>query len=323
MPTQQHEYSNPKPHQAPFAKRFWSYQRERFPLVTHAIMITAFSFSAVSYSRLSRGAEGFIPWPHFLVGAFTTFTLFLLVRIFDEFKDAEDDARYRKELPVPRGLITLPELQAVGIAAFVAQIAVNLLFFPKMLFLYGIVIAYLCLMGKEFFVAEWLKKRPFWYVTSHMLIIPLIDTYASGLDWLLDGADAPAGLLFFFAVSFMNGIVLEVGRKIRQPADEQTGVDTYSRMLGPKKATWLWMAVLFATWLLSMAASHYAGYGPLAYTILTVIFVMSCTPALRFLTGMSSKRAKAIELTAAGWTVAMYLSLGGIPMLEQLLGLSA
>lgn len=323
MVTQHNEYSNPADNRASFLRRFRIYQRERFPLVGHAILISAFSFSAVSYSRLSRGTEGFIPWPHFLVGVFTTFTLFLLVRIFDEFKDAADDARYRRELPVPRGLISLHELRTVGIVAFIAQVAVNLLFFPKMLAIYAIVIAYLCLMGKEFFIAKWLKKRPFWYVTSHMLIIPLIDTYASGLDWLLAGADAPFGLLFFFAVSFMNGIVLEIGRKIRTPGDEQKGVDTYSHLLGPKRAAWLWIAVLTATWLLSMAASHYAGYGPLAYAVLGILFAGCCVPALLFLVRTDRKRAKAIELTSAAWTVAMYLSLGGIPMLEQLLGLSS
>jgi len=320
MNTPQNQYSNTVENNASFIRRFWIYQRERFPLVAHAIMITAFSFSAVSYSRISRGEEGFISWPHFLVGAFTTFTLFLLVRIFDEFKDAKDDAMYRQELPVPRGLTSLNELKTVGIWIFIAQVAINLLFFPKMLLIYGIVILYLCLMGKEFFVADWLKKRPFWYVTSHMLIIPLIDIYASGLDWLLAGVDAPNGLAFFFAVSLMNGIVLEVGRKIRNPSDEKSGVETYSYMLGPKKATGLWMAVLSVTWLLSMAASRYAGYGMLAYVILTAIFILSCIPAVLFLTGMNSKRAKAIELTSAGWTVAMYLSLGGVPMLEQLLG---
>ena len=320
MNTPQNQYSNTVENNASFIRRFWIYQRERFPLVAHAIMITAFSFSAVSYSRISRGEEGFIHWPHFLVGAFTTFTLFLLVRIFDEFKDAQDDAMYRQELPVPRGLTSLNELKTVGIGIFIVQVAINLFFFPKMLIIYGIVILYLCLMGKEFFVADWLKKRPFWYVTSHMIIIPLIDIYASGLDWLLAGVDAPNGLAFFFAVSLMNGIVLEVGRKIRNPSDEKSGVETYSYMLGPKKATGLWLAVLFVTWLLSVAASHYAGYGMLAYVILTAIFILSCIPAVLFLTGMNSKRAKAIELTSAGWTVAMYLSLGGVPMLEQLLG---
>ncbi len=51
-----------------------------------------------------------------------------------------------------------------------------------------------------------------------MFIIPLIDIYASGLDWFLAGVPPPRGLLFFFAVSYMNGIVLEIGRnKPRSP----------------------------------------------------------------------------------------------------------
>lgn len=319
MHTVQNEYSKPTENNAPFIQRFWIYQRERFPVLAHGIMIGAFSFSAISYSRISRATEGFIPWSHFLVGVFTTVTLFMLVRIFDEFKDAKEDALYRKELPVPRGLITLRELKAVGIVLFLTQVAVNLIFFPNMLLLYGIVMFYLCLMGKEFFVAEWLKKYQFWYVTSHMLIIPLIDIYASGLDWLLEGVDAPKGLLFFFAVSFMNGIVLEVGRKIRNPEDEKPGVETYSYRFGAQRATGLWVLVLFATWLLSIMACYYAGYGMLAYIILTAIFILSSIPAIRFLNKKSSKRAKAIELTSAGWTVAMYLSLGGVPMLDRLL----
>ncbi|TYR34164.1 hypothetical protein FXV77_16225 [Sphingobacterium phlebotomi] len=320
MGTQQNEYSNQEENNASFIKRFWIYQRERFPLLAHGIMISAFSFSAIAYSRISRGVEGFISWQHFLVGVFTTVTLFLLVRIFDEFKDAKEDAMYRKELPVPRGLISFKELRLTGMVLFLVQISVNLIFFPKMLIIYGIVIFYLCLMGKEFFVADWLKKHPFWYVTSHMLIIPLIDIYASGLDWLLAGADAPRGLLFFFAVSFMNGIVLEIGRKIRTPSDEKVGVETYSYMLGAKKATELWIFILFVTWLLSIAASYYAGYGILAYIILTAIFMLSCISAVLFMNNMTSKRAKAIELTSAGWTIAMYLSLGGVPMLERLFG---
>ena len=318
MNTQRNEYSNLKENDASFIKRFWIYQRERFPLFAHGIMIGSFSFSAVSYSRISRAAEGFISWQHFLVGVFTTVTLFFLVRIFDEFKDAKEDAMYRKELPVPRGLVSLQELKSVGILLFSAQVVINFIFFPKMLIIYGIVIFYLCLMGKEFFIANWLKKRPVWYVTSHMLIIPLIDIYASGLDWLLAGAEAPKGLLFFFAVSFMNGVVLEVGRKIRNPQDEKVGVETYSYMFGAKKSTWLWALVLFVTWLLSIAASYYAHYGILAYVILTFIFILCCIPAALFLNDRSSKRAKALELTSGGLTVAMYLSLGGVPMLERL-----
>ncbi|GGH16340.1 hypothetical protein FAZ19_05875 [Sphingobacterium alkalisoli] len=313
----ENKYSNPDENNSSFAKRLWIYQKERFPFFGHGILVAAFSFSAISYSRICRGAEGFVDWTTFLVGVFTTISLFFLVRIFDEFKDAEDDARYRKELPVPRGLISLGELKMIGIVLAILQIVLNGLFFPKMLFLYVVVIFYLCLMGKEFFIPSWLKKHQFWYVVSHMFIIPLIDIYASGLDWLLAEVGAPHGLVFFFGVSYMNGIVLEIGRKIRSPQDEQTGVLTYSSMLGAGKAVKYWIAVLFVTLILSMAASYYAGYGWMAYAILGSIFLICCVPALLFLNGHVPKYAKAIEWSSAGWTIAMYLSLGGIPMLEQ------
>ena len=43
--------------------------------------------------------------------------------IFDEFKDAEDDAKYRKELAVPRGLISFRELTIMGIVVVLAQVS--------------------------------------------------------------------------------------------------------------------------------------------------------------------------------------------------------
>lgn len=299
-------------------KRLYQYQKERFPLVGHGVLVAAFSFSAVAYSRICRGETGFIPWPTFLVGIFTTVTLFLLVRIFDEHKDAEDDARFRNHLPVPRGLVSLRELRTIGIVVAILQVAVNAFFFPKMLFLYGVVLAYLCLMGKEFFIPEWLKKHQFWYITSHMFIIPLIDIYASGLDWLLSGTRAPVGLLFFFAVSYMNGIVLEVGRKIRAPADEAEGVLTYTHQLGTTRAVWLWLAILLITCVLAVCAADYAHYGQAAFIVLGLIFVGCSLPAWFFLRSFSAKSAKAIEYASALWTIAMYLSLGGLPMIQHL-----
>ena len=302
----------------PYLWRMYQYQNERFPILGHGVMIAAFSFSAIAYSRICRGAEGFVDWSTYFVGIFTTVSLFLLVRIFDEFKDKEDDAKYRSHLPVPRGLVTLEELKRIGILVFILQVAVNLYFFPKMLIIYSIIIAYLLLMGKEFFIPEWLKKHQFWYITSHMFIIPFVDIYASGLDWLLEGVAAPRGLMFFFAVSYMNGIVLEIGRKIRTPADEAEGVLTYSSMLGTRKATGLWIIILFVTLGLSGAAAHYAGYGMTGWVVLAIAFIICALPAFLFLKKQTAKRAKYIEYASALWTILMYLSLGGIPMLFNL-----
>ena len=298
-------------------QRFYIYQKERFPILGHGLLVASFSFSAIAYSRICRGVTGFVDWKTYGVGIFTTITLFLLVRIFDEHKDAEDDALYRKDLPVPRGLVTLTELRNIGIVVAALQILVNLYFFPKMLWIYFVVIGYLSLMGKEFFIADWLKKHQFWYVTSHMFIIPLVDIYASGLDWLLEDAAAPKGLLFFFAVSYMNGIVLEIGRKIRTPEQESEGVLTYSAMFGAKKATYLWILIVFITLLCSIAAANYAGYGMLVFYVLLGFFLLCLAIGLYFLKNPGQKSAKAIEIASAVWTIAMYLTLGGVPMLAN------
>lgn len=302
-----------------FFKRLYIYQKERFPLLGHGMLVAAFSFSAISYSRICRGAEGFVSLKIFLVGAFTTVSLFFLVRIFDEFKDKEEDALYRKYLPVPRGLVSLKELKILAIITVALQVILNLIFFPKMLLIYFVIIAYLCLMGKEFFMPAWLKKHQFWYVISHMFIIPLVDIYASGLDWLLGGAKAPTGLIFFFAVSYMNGIVLEIGRKIKPPGKEEEGVNSYTKMLGVNNAPLLWIGVLFITFCLAVFAADYAGYGRVGLLVLSIFFIICSIPIILFLNKKNIKTSKSIEISSALWTIAMYLSLGGFPMLQKLL----
>ncbi|HYF04413.1 MAG TPA: hypothetical protein VEC36_13600, partial [Patescibacteria group bacterium] len=218
---------------APFLKRFWQYQSERFPFFKNGLLITVFTFSAASYSRIYRGADGFIPFEHFLIGAVTAILLFFLLRIADEFKDAKDDAEFRPYRPVPRGLISLKELGTTAVAVILFQIILNGIFLPKLLPAYFLALAYLAIMTKEFFVHDWLKRRPIIYMASHMVILPMIDFYTSGLDWIQNGVSAPRGLIFFLISTFLNGIVIEIGRKIRASEAEEHGVETYSALYGP------------------------------------------------------------------------------------------
>lgn len=314
-PSNQIQQNNPN--QGPFFRRFWQYLNERFPLHSHGILIASFSFSAIGYSRLSQNLEGFISWDKYAVAVFNTVTLFFLLRVFDEHKDADDDAKFRTELPVPRGLITLNELKNVAWFVFALQVIITAATFPSMLVLYAIVILYLLLMGKEFFIKNWLKKHPFWYVTSHMLIIPLVDVYASGYDWSLSNSQAPFGLVYFFGVSFLNGVVLEVGRKIRNPSDEKPGVETYSAMLGQTKALLLWVGVLFLTLILALLAADYAHFSNGIKYCLIGYFSLTLIAALRHFKNPSSKTAKGIEIASGIWTILMYLTLGGVLTILQ------
>ena len=300
-----------------FITRFFIYQNERFPFLSNGLLIACFSFSAISYSRICRGVEGFISWPHYGVVIFTTILLFYLLRVFDEFKDQEDDANFRKHLPVPRGLISLRELGITGILVVILQIIFNGIFLPQLLFLYFVALAYMLLMAKEFFISSWLKRHQFWYVVSHMFIIPIIDIYASGSDWLLSGVSAPKGLGLFFLVSFMNGIVIEVGRKIKNAEREE--FNTYTTMMGIRRAPVLWLIILFATLLCSIAAAWYAGYGISGVLILCAIFCFCSIPGFRFIINPDEKNSKLIEKLSGIWTLCMYLTLGGVPMLMELI----
>jgi 4-hydroxybenzoate polyprenyltransferase len=306
------------PNQASLFKRFLTYQKERYPFVVYFFLIGAFSFSAIAFSRISRGLTDFIELKAFGVCVFNTISLFFLLRILDEFKDKEDDAKYRTYLPVPRGLISLKELRVIGIVTFSLQILITGFFYPNMLFLLFVVFGYLFLMTKEFFVKKWLKTHQFWYIVSHMLIIPLVDVFASGFDWFLAGEKAPFGLLFFFIVSFLNGIVLEIGRKIKSPDKEEEGVLSYTYQLGTKKAAVFWLLILISTLVFAITATYFAGHGNYAYVSLVVVFLLCLIPAVIFIKKQDAKSAKLIELSSAVWTFAMYLILGGIPMLVSL-----
>ena len=303
-----------------FLKRFYIYQKERFPFLSHGILIAVFTFSAISYSRICRGLDSFIDPVDYIIGVLITLTFFLLIRLFDEFKDEEEDAQFRTYLPVPRGLISLRELFWVAIVVVLFQLAILLTFFPSMLYLYMICMAYLFLMRVEFFIPTWLKKHQIAYITSHMVIIPLVDIFASGLDWLLDGSRPHYGLLYFFAVSFMNGIVLEFGRKIRTPDSEEEGVLSYTRLYGTKGSVIAWMGILLVTLTAALLASIYANHGSGSIVVLIVCFIVCSIPAALFLIKPTVKKSKWIEHASGIWTIGMYLILGGIPMLKSLIG---
>src|SRR5262245_61779759 len=130
------------------------YQRERFPIFAHGPLVAAFCLSAVSFSRLLRG-ESTLPGALATLVAFTTCLLFFLqLRIADEFKDFEEDSKFRSYRAVPRGLVSLKELGVLGIATAIIQALLALLLKPSLVILLGVVWLYFALMSKEFFVGE-------------------------------------------------------------------------------------------------------------------------------------------------------------------------
>lgn len=295
-------------------KRWWVYQRERFPLLAHGPLILAFSASAVSYSALLRGPGQRPATVSVLIAFVVSLGSFFLLRVADEFKDAEEDARYRPYRPVPRGLVTLRELGWIGAGAAALQFALALQIGWTLVGLLAVTWIYFGLMSEEFFARKWLKARPVAYLFSHMLIMPLVDWFATGCDWVHAGERMPPGLFWFLAASFCNGIVIELGRKIRAPAQEETGVETYSFLWGRRTAVLAWLSALAATLACALIAAHGIRFiAPLA-VVLGTGWLAGLVLGASFLRTVRTQRAKQIEIFSGVWTLALYLTLGVAPL---------
>jgi hypothetical protein len=300
-------------------KRWIVYQRERFPIAAHAPLVAAFSGSAVCFSSLVRGA---VAWPSgraFAVAFVTSLLFFLQLRIADEFKDFEEDSRYRPYRAVPRGLVTLRELGWVAAAGAAIQLALGLWLEPTIVWILLAAWAYLALMTREFFVPRWLKAHPIVYMASHMVILPLVDMYATACDWWVAGLrQPPPGLFWFLIVSFCNGVVVEIGRKIRAREEEEDGVQTYSALWGVDMAVRAWLGAILLTGLAAWQAARYLGTTGPTLALLTILAIACAAVGFRFARRPSVGGGKAIELMSGVWTLLMYLGLGAAPLVLAL-----
>ena len=296
--------------------RWWVYQRERFPVFAHGPLVLAFSSSAVCFSAMLRGQDHFSAWPSYAVAFVTCLLFFLELRIADEFKDFEEDSRYRPYRPVPRGLVKLRELGWLWAGAGVIQMALALWLAPWLVLVLLMAWLYLAMMSIEFFARAWLKARPITYLWTHMLIMPLVDLYATACDWVPAGSRSPpAGLFWFLAASFFNGIVIEFGRKIRAPVDEENGVQTYSALWGRRTAVGVWLAMMVATALCAIQAAMKIHFLWPVVAATATVFLTATAVAGGFLRQPKAGAGKRIELLAGVWTLILYLSLGLGPLL--------
>ena len=301
-------------------RRWCVYQRERFPLVQHGPLILAFSFSAVAFAWLLRSPAG---WPSslsVLVAFGSCLIFFLQLRIADEFKDHDEDTRYRPYRPVPRGLVTLRELGGLFVLGAVVQVGLALWLDARLLVLLFIVWTYQALMSKEFFVGDWLRDKHLTYMVTHMAIMPLVDLYATSTDWLAYQGHPPIGLFWFLLASLFNGMVIEIGRKIRSPQDEEEGVPTYSAVWGRRRALGTWWLVMGLTLACACIAARRIGFFLPLVIVLCLALVGAVLVGIRFLRRQTRGAGAWIETWSGVWTLVLYLSLGPAPLFWRELG---
>ena len=188
---------------------------------------------------------------------------------------------------------------------------------------------YMFLMAKEFFIKEWLTKRILIYALSHVIImifITLVIVNATqyivlgeaeniikfgALQWYRHNIDI--ALIPLFTLNYLNGIVLEIGRKTRRADEEEHGVQTYSKLWGKKKAAVI-LSLLFAVeyFLVILGLSYtYEKYFLFSGLVLLIILIISIYFMIKFL--KKDLSGKIVESVSGLWIVFSSMGLGLLP----------
>jgi hypothetical protein len=211
--------------------RFAQYLIERFSLYTIVPACVIQYLFITHYAGISPRAN---EWPRWLAGFATYIGVFLLLRLLDDMKDKRHDDRFYGERPVQRGLISLAELSAIAMGLLLVLAAANVLASTPM----GIVfllatLGYVALMRVEFFAPAFVRPRLLLYLALHEVFVPLLVAY---VIYHQGGTVGGARDLLFLALNLLMVMAVEVARKIRPSALDQTGRDTYSSYLGRRGA---------------------------------------------------------------------------------------
>lgn len=179
--------------------------------------------------------------------------LFLL-RVFDEFKDFESDARYYPQRVIQRGVFTLKDVGILGMIAFVIQIGCYLTIRTGVIsdIFFAVLWIWTGLMVKEFFCGLWLKRNLFLYGLLHLLVTPIL---LLSLMTLIIGDFSHVvdrkNIILPLVISILTSWLYELSRKTKG-RDEESGDLTYSTIWGVNKS----LGILFASTIVTLFLSN-------------------------------------------------------------------
>lgn len=297
--------------------RLWLYQGERFPLNKTVPLLAVFSAASLCVS--ARLADRPLPdWPAFVVAFVIAMALFFQMRACDEWKDAAHDSQARPDRPIPRGLVSLSTILTLGALTVPLAAAAAFFWHPPVLWVLLAVWVWLVAMTAEFGAPTWLRARPLLYLLSHMAIMPLIDLALTSIEWLPGGGIAPS-LWLFLVLSYVNGCVLEIGRKLWAPEREIPGVDSYSGHWGVRPAARAWLACVGLSYALLVATGFATGVGWLTAGLGAVALAGAALAARAYWRAPTPAAQDRMDSVAGLWVFFCYSTAGFLPYLVEAL----
>lgn len=211
------------------------------------------------------------------VGVLTYFVLFLFLRLSDELKDRRVDRVHFPDRSVPSGRVSMAWVRTTwaGSLGVLVLLQIPVGFSPAFLVLVG----YALLMSRYFFLGRWIASSLLLAFVTHNPVGFVLNLYAISL--FSEATGHPTLQAFHLALAFLLWLpapIWEVARKIRAPSEE-TSYQTYSSILGPRRAGVAAAAGAIGFALLGLALAESAGLGLLGrggLVLASGVFAVRC-----------------------------------------------
>ncbi len=228
-----------------FLLRMHRYLGTMFPLPRHMLLAVLIYLSVASFATRLCDTIVLLSSYYTMVGIFSVFGLFLMLRLMDELKDYDLDAVLFPDRPLCTGMVRAADIR-IGLVLVTTGILAANLFAGDALWSALLLVGYAYLMFRHFFCRKLLRTSLPLTVVTHQPIFVLLLLHCVALvsvehdvawyswQWRVLGP--------YLVLIWMPFLGWEISRKIRSPKDETEYV-TYSHLMGPERATYLAVGV--------------------------------------------------------------------------------
>jgi hypothetical protein len=302
---------------APLARGLAAWASERFPIAETAAMLLGLYVVSLLYGRalVDRGRLSFSLAD---AGAFAAvWSFFLMIRVIDEHKDYERDLVDHPDRVLQRGVVTLAQLRALGVAAIGVQLAVSLSLdggIGPVTIWWLIAIAFVALTTRELFIGEWLNRRLLAYVMAHLPLWSLAVVWIAQIGarprWL------PLDAIWLALLGFALPWGVDLARRIAPATVQRPPVSTsYADSLGARRSALVLTFVVLAGAVTAGAMLTAISAGALAADVVLAVATLPAlaaawrfgrepmTQASRSLVELTTRLALAVELATVGITL--------------------
>ncbi len=215
-------------------KRYLTYLQQRFPLLQNLLFATLIGISLQITLQLGNGGESPVIGTGSLAIVLTITGFMLLMRLFDDLKDARTDGELFPDRPLPKGNAT-PKMLWIMILGIHLFFHIPVFLFPEARLWFLMSLAFAWLSFRWFFAPRFISTRLLLAFITHQPAGFFVNLWVAAATLSLMNLPFNATVLMPCFIFITPVMLWELSRKIK-PEGEENDYTTYSKILGPRTA---------------------------------------------------------------------------------------